>query len=218
MQKNRYVLNNISKERIKDEFCKIMSYDNSFYGLRLLYINKLLPLVSPLHEKHMPFRPFDADVETKIADFYYEYDPKYVEKELRWLKFSNDEIKRIMFFLNLIPTYMMLLKIGSTQAYVRFIAHIKNNSPQDYSYTLEQFLKLVRSDKTEISKYLFEECADVTVLSRKEMNINGDDLINIGVPVGPEIKRILDGCYQMILDEPYKNNLEDLLKIAENIK
>jgi len=107
---------------------------------------------------------------------------------------------------------MMLLKIGNTQAYVRFIAHIKNNAPQEYSYTLDQFLKLVRSERNEISKYLFEECRDVTVLSKKEMKINGSDLINIGVPVGPEIKRVLDKCYQEILDHPENNEKAILLK------
>ncbi len=217
MQNNRSILNNISKERIKDEFCKIMSYDNSFYGLRLLLMNTLLPLVSPLHENYVSYTQFhqlDADLETKIADFYYEYNPIDVEKELRWLKFSNDEIKRIIFFLKLIPMYRMLLKISNTQTYIRFIAHIKNNAPQEYTYTLEQFLKLVRSEKNEISKYLFEECADVTILSRKEMKINGNDLINIGIPIGPEIKKALDKCYQEILNHPENNNKDILLKFV----
>jgi hypothetical protein len=45
------------------------------------------------------------------------------------------------------------------------------------------------------------------------MVLNGDDLLAVGMPPGPEIKKALDECYLKILKNPEQNTKEHLLKL-----
>jgi tRNA nucleotidyltransferase (CCA-adding enzyme) len=49
------------------------------------------------------------------------------------------------------------------------------------------------------------------------MAINGDDLIELGIKPGPELKKLLDRCYEEILEHPEKNTLEHLSTIVKTI-
>lgn len=53
------------------------------------------------------------------------------------------------------------------------------------------------------------ECTDISGLA-----IDGRDLIGAGIPAGVQIGRILDSCLQAVLDDPGKNNKDELLCLA----
>jgi len=53
-------------------------------------------------------------------------------------------------------------------------------------------------------------------LSIKDLKINGEDLINLGVPQGKQIGMILNELMEIILDNPELNTKEDLLEIVQD--
>ena len=52
----------------------------------------------------------------------------------------------------------------------------------------------------------------------KDLAVSGSDVINAGVPAGPEVGRILKKLLEEVLDEPSKNNKEYLLSRIDRLK
>lgn len=59
--------------------------------------------------------------------------------------------------------------------------------------------------------------AEASALSRKELAVNGKDLMDLGIPKGPAIGRVLDLLLQTVLDDPEMNTKEQLLPLAKNL-
>lgn len=60
--------------------------------------------------------------------------------------------------------------------------------------------------------------AEQSALQLKDLKISGNDLIDIGIPKGPVIGRILNELLETVLDDPAQNNRETLVKIAMGLK
>jgi tRNA nucleotidyltransferase (CCA-adding enzyme) len=220
MSINLETLRKVSKERIKDELCKTLISEQEVYGLQILLESKVLETVCPLllsKEDNLCVLPYQmkcfGDLETRLAYLYCYHTVNDVKQELNNLKFSNKEIKRVLFLLNLIDRYRPFASDGEVSSYKMFMAYLKNETPDTWEYTLEQFIQLT----TAMGYSAVEQLAKMqneTVLSRREMDINGDDLLMVGIPAGPEIKQILDRCYQLILDKPQYNERFKLLKFV----
>lgn len=213
---NLKVLSKVSKERMNDELSKILMGPNMSYGAKILFDTGAMSMVSPLLVPH-EVRLCKGDLETRLAHLYRDYDPKDVLEELKMLKFSNKEIKRVQFLLELKPMYRELIQRGNTCAYKRFIAHIKNNAPDNWEYTFEQFLHWVNAFKMygELHDAMFEEFSDVKVVARKDLAINGNDLISIGITDGKTIGSTLDYFYRLVIDNPELNNKNELIKMVK---
>lgn len=217
MKNNLDTLKLVSKERIKDELCKILMTKHAFYGLNILKDTEILNIICPSLVKHIN-KDFPPDInscsgalETKVAlMYYYVYDWNIVEQELISLKFSNKEIKRIIFQLKLLH---MVYNEFDKSYYVHFMAYLKNSSPGDWQETLNEFVALTNALNIDFQAVL-DKYKDITVLSRKELQINGNDLIMLGFS-GPQIKSVLDNCYRMVLQYPENNNKEFLLGFLE---
>lgn len=54
-------------------------------------------------------------------------------------------------------------------------------------------------------------------MSLKDLAVNGQDLMNEGIPKGPEIGRILNQLLEMVIDYPTLNDRETLLKQAKSL-
>ena len=54
-------------------------------------------------------------------------------------------------------------------------------------------------------------------VSKKDMKINGKDLIALGVEPGQKLGAILDRLYEMVLDDPELNDHEKLIELANKI-
>ena len=220
MSNNLNTLNKVSKERINDELCKILKTKHDVFGIKILFDSKVLELICPIllqtpivYQNNCP-----GDLETKLAYLYCGTEIDLVKKELTNLKFSNKEIKKIIFLLNLMDRYTSFEKeIAYTNnklnVYKQFIAYVKNNTLDTYEYTMEQLIKLYNVIGFDITDKLAKYHNEI-VFARNEMQINGDDLLAIGIPSGPEIKKILDMCYQEIIDNPENNEHYKLLKLA----
>ena len=59
--------------------------------------------------------------------------------------------------------------------------------------------------------------ADHQCVSKKEMKINGSDLIKMGVEPGPKLGDILDRLYEQVLDDPSLNEAQKLKELANKI-
>ena len=93
------------------------------------------------------------------------------------------------------------------------MAVVKNHSYEAWEATLEQFILLTEALGYGSREYLAKFQSE-RVFSKKEMQINGDDLMSIGIKPGPQIKSILDNCYLEILRNPDHNNKLFLLSFA----
>ena len=54
-------------------------------------------------------------------------------------------------------------------------------------------------------------------MSLKDLAVNGQDLMDLGIPKGPELGRILSQLLEMVIDYPTLNDRETLLRQAESL-
>lgn len=222
MSANLDTLNKISKERVKDELCKILMTDNQSYGIQLLEKCGALKIICPLlaTDPYMLFIPeldkCKGDLETRLAFLYGNMKSSESYNELLSLKFSNKELKRISFLLELLDRYMQFSDKSTVSAYKGFMAIIKNHAPDPWEDTLNQFKILIGAIGYKYGKDL-DKYKDEIVFSKREMQINGNDLLEAGIKSGPQIKTVLDTCYLEILRNPDNNNKEYLLKYCKTI-
>jgi tRNA nucleotidyltransferase (CCA-adding enzyme) len=210
----------VSKERIQDELSKTLMTNNPAYGIKLLHDSGALQIACPLLTSSPSLMHFSSeldncmgDLETRLALLYGNCKTALAVEELTTLKFSNKEIKRVGFLLDLLDKFETFQRKDSALAYKSFMAVIKNHSPDPWKHTLEQFIQLTEAMGFE-SRALFLKYEHVIVWTKKELQINGDNLLNIGVKPGPQIKKILDECYLEILRNPENNNRNFLLDFA----
>lgn len=218
MKQNLETLKKVSKERINDELSKTLMSAHASYGLQLLRDSGALDIASPLLEgRQLPLLPHQdrcqGPLEARLAFLYNKIPSNLVNQELFNLKFSNKEIKKTIFFLELVDRFIKFQEKDTALSYKSFMAVVKNHSPDPWNLCLEQFIELSEAMKLGAQE-LFDKYQNEVVLSRKEMNINGDDLLASGMPAGPRIKKALEGCYLEILKNPENNNKYHLLEVA----
>lgn len=220
MTTNLETLKKVSKERIQDELRKTLMAPNASYGMQLLGQSGALTIACPIlanQKLYLHFLPHQdkcqGDLETRLAFLYSNVTTVQAQKELFNLKFSNKEIKVTTFLLDLLEKYHAFAQKDTALAYKSFMAVIKNHSPEPWTHTLEQFIHLTEAmgfaSRKQFAKYEGE-----IVLSRREMVLNGDDLLLIGIKPGPQIKNVLDACYLEILRNPKYNTKSFLLDFA----
>jgi tRNA nucleotidyltransferase (CCA-adding enzyme) len=60
-------------------------------------------------------------------------------------------------------------------------------------------------------------CSEQQCVQKKDLAINGRDLIALGMQPGREIGELLDALFERVLDDPSLNTREQLLDLAHNI-
>jgi tRNA nucleotidyltransferase (CCA-adding enzyme) len=218
MKRNIETLKKVSMERIRDELCKTLMTKKPYIGLKILQDCGALFVACPLLEQPS-LRHFMTDVnkcqgdlETRVAFLYCNVICQSAKEELIKLKFSSKEIQRIIFLLSLLDNFTgknLPTKFRSVSSYKSFMALVKNHSPDPWTHTLEQFIHLTEAIGYP-SRLMFAEHEDIVVFSKKEMQLNGNDLLQMGIPQGPQIKELLDKCYLEILRNP-EHNTKDFL-------
>lgn len=215
-------LRKVSIERIADELKKTLMSAHPVVGLKLLDASGALAVACPeltsfyLGEVKYFYQIYTGDVETRLAVLYKDIPLDQVNKELLSLKLSTKEIKRVMFLLSLYREFMPPYGKGnpicnSDSFYIEMVARMKNDTPDTYEYTLKQFGHFLHGN------LFLEKINSLTVWSRKELAINGNDLLAMGVTAGPQIKTILNAAYQFILKNPQANDPEQLKVFAKTM-
>ena len=66
---------------------------------------------------------------------------------------------------------------------------------------------------------IFEELeAQNQCMKKRDLAINGRDLIEMGMHQGKELGAVLDYLFEQVLDEPELNTREKLLELAHNVR
>ena len=206
----------VSKERIHDELIKIFSYPNN------KVINSVKPLLEVIFntkinfdiqiEQYKTFIKFDdiQAVYATIADTLYTLKIENEEEWLRGFKFSNKEIKAILYYIN-IQSWLDKLTFKSVT---------------DGTFDIERDIKLkecLRFNPYQyIENYLKFNNWNIKILeqlnkephSLNQLQVNGDDLLNIGIQ-DIQIGTILNSMVELVIREKDKNTKEYLLSYAK---
>jgi tRNA nucleotidyltransferase (CCA-adding enzyme) len=216
MAANLEILKLVSAERIKDELWKTLAATKPSIGFDLLGRCGVLSQI----EKEWTGKTFNitmgdldqvpqAEIETKFAMLCSSFAVFVFDRLSEKLKLSNNEIKKIKFLLEALDQFAVYLRNQNAHQARVFLAYVKNKGPDVNS--LREFLYFSDAIGLEARQDL-EKYQDEIVWARSEMQINGNDLIQLNVKPGPAMKKLLDDCYQEILREPKHNNKEYLLK------
>ena len=103
----------------------------------------------------------------------------------------------------------LLSKLGTENfedLYELRIADMKGQS----DFKLEERKQLIR----EFREYYEEIVKDRDALSIKDLMIDGTGLMNMGVPKGPEVGKILNALLEKVLENPSLNEKEELERLA----
>jgi tRNA nucleotidyltransferase (CCA-adding enzyme) len=218
MKANLATLKKVSKERISDELCKILMSEYNGHGMMLLLETDVLGVVCPLLKDASvttlkKLYQCNGELETHLAILYSLCPTSAVKNELTELKLSTKEINRVIFLLSGRPAFTDLQHTSSVVSYRRFIARFKNEAPDLWSHTLEQFILFGRATGIPVS--MLDLYREVTVPARKDLAINGNDLMEIGIPAGPNLKYLLDSSYSEIMEHPEHNRKDYLLGVIK---
>ncbi len=144
------------------------------------------------------------------------------EKILKRLSFDNDTVsivKRLIKYhdYRIVPSSRAVRravsKVGKDIMEMLFLVQYADILAQNPETFDEKFKNL----DSVIEKYnkIIEEEAPLCI---KDLDINGNDLVNAGIEPGPEIGRILRGLLDIVLEDPSKNKKDTLYAYAAELR
>lgn len=161
---------------------------------------------------------------------FYNHEAKsqQITKEILFrLKFSNAEITNIC---HLVVNHMFNYTQDWTDAAVRrFLAKIHEENLEDlYDLRLADIYGMnnapVRGQDSrtiallnELKDRISKETEKNSVLSLKQLAVNGKDLMKNGISAGKDLGFVLNQLLETVLEDPSQNEKEQLIKIALNI-
>jgi tRNA nucleotidyltransferase (CCA-adding enzyme) len=220
-------LDSISKERIKDELVKILQTQKPSIGLQLLHDIEAFEFVIPHFQKRPQELKIDLEAinecdgkyETKLAILLYDQGTdEFIDKILRLMTFSNEEINNTLFMLKTLEVVTKIYEEwGSAPqlppiAIRRCLAFIKNTAPYGHIEALSEFIKFVKALKLDGVLSDLMRGRDMLVWGKNELKISGKDLIEMGLQPGPLFKKMLEEAYTEIILNPDNNNKEHLIR------
>lgn len=217
---NLNVLSLVSRERMRDELTKTLVTSHPSVGLNILFKTGALGVVGAVYEDPDTFPQIDrcqGSMETKMAIMLYSESVKVIENALKDLKFSNVEAKKIKFLLSARAEFKAFANQLDNVSARRFLAFVKNNAPEEYQQSLKEFFafaEAIQLDQISLLKLFLNE----KVISRKELDISGNDLMEqLHVSQGPQIKKLLDSLYEEVILHPEMNEKGKLLEMAAKL-
>ena len=222
----------ISKERIQDEFSKMITSDNPEFAIRLLfefvsykyvfdklmfesnlkYLAKSIP--ASFERLKMQKDAEHNNLEINLAIVYAQL-PNVVNK-MKYLKFSNDVIKKVCFYLEL---FDMILFTNFTPASIRKVQYLAKSydnlfnactifvSVMNRKGDIERVEKILNMTKKMIEK-------DQAMFDYK-LPVNGNDVMEIlNINPSEKVKRYLNLLMDMAYANPFitKKECETILK------
>lgn len=211
-------------------FHKFDVADHNFYACdgapkENLYVR----LAAFYHDIGKPECRTTENIDGKIVVHFHGHDSMSAKKcveSMTSLKFSNDEIKKVS---HLVKEHMFFYESNWSDAAVRrFIIRAGMENIDDlFALRIADihgmnnvapvpgspvYLNLAEF-KNRIEKVTEEKAA----LSLKDLLVNGNDLMQIGIPKGKIIGSILNELFETVTESPEMNQKEKLITLAENI-
>lgn len=211
-------LRNISKERIRDEFLKILLSDHPDYLLKFSEMEVLedflpgFPVSDPEIFPWIKRLPKESTVRLaallcKMKEDY-SLSATYADTLLKDLRFDNNTKNKVLHLIHSLNEDW-----GLSEESFRFSLSKIGKTDFNDLYTL-RLGRNVESDLNSLnfSKAYFEKIMEENIcVSLKELEITGSDLIKLGVKPGKHMGEILQELLNLVLSHPEMNQKE-LLK------
>jgi len=226
IHENKNLLNNISSERINNEFCKLVLGRN-FYKTMLEYkdvIEVFLPETRKISketwkQKINSMAMVPNDLILKITLLFHKIDD--VENILIGLKNDNATIKNVkLLTLNIdeevLPTPINVKKWLNKIGYEKLNQLLDVKKAVMKSFDAENKTGLENLLKAEL--LMNEAVEQKQCFSLKTLDINGKDLIEAGVPEGEQLGEILNEILDKVIEgklENQKSVLIDYIKFSK---
>lgn len=225
-KENIFLLKDISKERIRDEFIKILMSDLK-YEIKRSYspVKKGIDLLLSLGAFKYIFNGFgkeiyfnevvtkfsEADLYTRLASFFESMEEKEVKGYLLDLRFDNKTIKSVCELIKFLKT-----DVQYKENKIRQVAA---------SMGKEQFLRLcvLFEAKQPKENKIFRETLDRMLsegapFSESELDITGQDIMDVlNISAGQQVGRIKRELLNICIKDPKQNKKNILIKHAKNI-
>lgn len=205
--------------------------DHNFYSCDGAPVHKVnVRLAALLHDIGKPaskvVRVTDAG---EIYNFFSheKYSENIARKLLTKLRFSNNEINNVC---HLIENHMFHYEESWSDAAVRrFIVRVKPENIEDLidlrladmygKYNMP--IQIKESNACDLLIQLQDRIKKIqeenSAFTLKSLAVSGKDLMEIGIPSGRLIGKILDSLLETVLDDPKQNSKDVLLNIAKNL-
>lgn len=224
MKKNIDRLSIISKERIQDEFMKILKTSNSTLGINYLFnigaMKYIFPYLHSLYNNvpnHMNI-DFDKTYKCYLKLALINLSNINVKEDLINLKFSTFEINTIINYINV---YFDMSKINSQSSDIDIRKMLYKCK------TLNIFLDVynmivIYEDNNDKLKSIHDiickgiNCDDLMKMFEYKLPINGNDIMRtFNIKPGHEIKEYLDKGLELVFEFPFitKDELLNTLKV-----
>lgn len=201
----------ISKERIIDEFIKIITGENPIKGMELLEEMGIMEFIFPEHYKGnyalLKSSDFSIQLTVLLNEIYKDKD--HQKKHLYNYPYPKNIRRKVLFLLEnrdfplindpyRIRKNISELRLENILALLIFKELLGENT-QDYRKALEEVQK------------------ENPCLSIKELAVDGKDLIRNNIPKGPLLGKYLELLLEEVLQTPSYNTKEKLLEILKTL-
>ncbi|MFA5524226.1 MAG: CCA tRNA nucleotidyltransferase [Tissierellales bacterium] len=259
MTNNRELLKNISQERIREEFLKILMTDKPSEGVRSLISLKLMDFIipellecigfnqkNPNHDKDVfnhimeVLDNTDKDIKLRLSALFHDiakprcstvdesgkghfYGHHKISAEmsediLTRLKFDNKTIDTVRLLVNEHMSRYEFLREKSIKKFINKVGI--SNLDRLFKLQIADIMGSAPPHDFENVKSLRDEC--LRIINEKEpmtvrdLEINGHDVMNLGVEKGKEIGDLLNDMLDIVLENPELNKKEHLIELAKH--
>jgi len=219
LELSRVDLSQLSRERVRDELIKILSYKDSFTYLYIMLKYGILEQIIPqigkrdIYKRVVGLNSFFYSIESSMATLLSNLAESVVIESLRGLRFTNHQISLIT---RLIRGINIPLESISTEYQLKlFISKLG----VDIMLELFQLRVTLATDELkqeEIDCYFryLNLIKQGDPLFLKDLAINGNDLLTIGIN-GKDVGAMLNDLLDTVLACKNLNSKEILIRIAE---
>lgn len=205
--------------------------DHNFYSCDGAPVHKVnVRLAALLHDIGKPAsKVVRVTDEGEIYNFFSheKYSETIARKLLTKLRFSNNEINNIC---HLIENHMFHYEESWSDAAIRrFVVRVKPENIEDLidlrladmygKYNMP--IQIKESNACDLLIQLQDRIKKIqeenSAFTLKSLAVSGKDLMEIGIPSGKLIGKILDSLLETVLDDPKQNSKDVLLNIAKNL-
>ena len=210
-------LSKVSKERIQIELTKILTSDNPDFIKLIFDLNLSKYITNNFNEIKLSKLIKTDDVSLSYASLLYN-NVDICEKIIKDLKFDNNTLKNVVSILSYKKNYIDFISAsGYTDLYKKnyFLKKMVYNIHFDNAYRLIDLISFKENvDLTDDLKILNDICSNNEPIFLKYLNINGNDLNNIGI-IGKKVGEVLLSLIEDVHEDKQKNYKDLLISIAK---
>ena len=242
---NSNLINNISKERVRDELCKILMSKKPSVGINLLHQCGLLKYILPNLYVSFNEQLFNdiistldstkEDIILRLTSLFYNangFSNEYHEAHIFNYDTCTNILTNLKFDSNTIKICSLIVKESSNIPTLNSKTNIKKflsarnlclvnkmisfEKSKSISLDLNSRLNLLSSIEY-VEKTLSEIIENNDPIYLKDINITGNDLITLGVKKGKDVGIILNILLNSVLEDPYLNEKETLCNMVKKL-